>query len=217
MARFRDLVKWMWSAGATALLTACTASAPPPVSITTAINGVVNDLGKFHSVNLMDATSWDQTQQIQFATAMRTEQCRQKTADPIIVTLRDSILMKLTGSFTDTGAFSVGSAGMGMPSLAMSGSHAKTAQQELDVPVYMTTLSELSDYIYIQQKQRYQPIWDDKTQDTDLTYGQRATLSHTFLSKIADEVRKDYVEDDCPKPQKQTQRNSSVFYGAKLH
>lgn len=195
-------------------LTACSSNPPPDVSITRAIQGMADDLGKYHSINLMEVSRWSQSQQLQFTGAVWTEQCRQKASDPVIVMLRDSVLLKLTGAFTGTGDFSVGTAGTGLPSLGASGSSSKTAAQELDVPIYMVNLTELSDYTYLQMKERFQSVWTEQS-PSGLTYGAQLEESHLRLNAIVTELVADFIPDNCPKGHKAYGANPSVFYGTK--
>lgn len=212
------LSKVRWVMGISLALTiatslgGCTPQPPPPVSIAHAITDISDDLGKFHTLGMIDLTLWTADQQEEFKKALKVEQCRQHSADPVIVMLRDNILVKLTGGFTDTGSFAVGSAGLGMPSLSMNGSHGRTTAQELDVPIYMTPLSLLADYIYLQQKDRYRSVWDEKDMSRGTTYGQSMQQSHALLQELVQDVTVTYPYNACATKIKE---NPSVLFGVK--
>lgn len=181
----------------TAVLTACTPQTYPQVSIVDAITDIVDDLSKFHTLGMIDVTLWTPEQVTEFKDGLRAEQCRQHTPDPVIIMLRDSILLKLTGQFSATGAFSVGSAGMGLPSLSATGTKEQSHSQELDVPIYMTPMSLLADYTYLQQVDRYKPIWNTVNQKRNETYGDILRASHEMLRAIVQETIDDYPTTIC--------------------
>lgn len=193
-------------------LAACSPQTYPPVSLTDAITDIADNLSKFHTLELLGVSQWSSAQVSVFEDGLRVEQCRQKTADPIIVTLRDSILMKLTGQISATGSFTVGSSGMGLPSLSASGSKSAGHVQELDVPVYLTPLSALADYTYLRRADQYKPIWNEVDSLRNETYGKEIQESHVTLKAIIVSVIADYPNIICAK---KIADNPDVFFGAK--
>ena len=193
-------------------VTACSPMKAPPVSITQAITDIADDLGKFRTLGVMDVTLWTDTQREDFAHALHVEQCRQKTPDPVIVMLRDNLLVKLTGSISSTGGFTVGSNGSGLPSVGLSGSKSHGQDQELDVPIYMTPLSLLPDYTYLQQKDRYKAVWSERDPARGQTYGESLMQSHTLLLNMVQDVMAAYVTDGC---EAKVGKNPAVLFGTK--
>ena len=194
------------------LLSACTPQTYPPVSIVDAITDITDDLSRFHTLGMIDVTQWTPEQISEFKDGLRAEQCRQHTPDPIIIMLRDNILLKLTGQFSATGSFSVGSAGMGLPSLSAAGSKEQSHSQELDVPIYMTPLSLLADYTYLQQVDRYKSIWNTQDGQRNMTYGAALDTSHGILRDIVQETIVDYPNVTCAAKIKDS---PTVLFGTK--
>lgn len=194
------------------LVTACSPQTYPPVSLTDAITDIADNLSKFHTLGVLDVSRWSPEQVSAFEDGLRTEQCRQKTPDPIIITLRDSILLKLTGQVSATGAFTVGTSGLGLPSIGASGSRSAGHEQELDVPVYMTPLSTLADYTYLRRVDQYKSIWNETDPIQNKPYGKELQESHVALQVIVASVIADYPNVVCAK---KVVDNPDVLFGVK--
>ena len=194
------------------LLSACTPQTYPPVSITDAIRDISDNLSKFHTVGMLDVSLWSPEKVSAFKDSIRAEQCRQHTSDPIIITLRDSILLKLTGQFSTTGSFTVGASGAALPSIGASGSRTQGHEQELDVPIYMTPLSTLADYTSLHKMDMYKPGRNENDHMRDTNYGKSMQASHALLQSIVQESIDAYPSVLCaPK----AQDNPSVLFGTK--
>lgn len=75
-----------------------------------------------------------------FAAAIRTAQCAAQQADPEIPLLAHDLTVDLTGSFSASGGFTVGSAAVG---ISLTGSASRGQTQEIGLPLTFVALSEL--------------------------------------------------------------------------
>lgn len=75
-----------------------------------------------------------------FALAIRAAQCGAQQADPEIPLLAHDLTVDLTGSFSASGGFTIGSAAVGT---SLTGSVARGQTQEIGLPLTFVALSEL--------------------------------------------------------------------------
>ncbi|KXV20684.1 hypothetical protein AD935_11355 [Gluconobacter japonicus] len=127
-------------------LSACSAGTSAPTTISAAIAGVQSDLTKAGVVSVSDVQGWSAAQMSAFDTNVRALQCAQKTADPVVAMIAGPVTMNLTGSFTQSGSFSVSvSASSLTPVFGLQADASRTHAQTLSLPVQFVPLSALPD------------------------------------------------------------------------
>ena len=115
------------------LLGGC-ARASAPITIAQALQEVQRELAGAGAVSAVGSTP------SRFAAAARAAQCAALQADPEVPLLARDLTVDLTGTFSATGGFTVGSAVVGL-SLTASGTRGQT--QELVLPLSFVALSEM--------------------------------------------------------------------------
>lgn len=127
-------------------LSACSAGTNAPTTISAAISGVQSDLTKAGVVSVSDVQGWSAAQMSAFDANVRALQCVQKTADPVVAMIAGPVTMNLTGSFTQSGSFSVSaSASSFTPVFGLQADASRTHAQTLSLPVQFVPLSALPD------------------------------------------------------------------------
>lgn len=127
-------------------LSACSAGTNAPTTISAAIAGIQSDLTKAGVVSVSDVQHWSATQMSTFDANVRALQCAQKTSDPVVAMIAGPVTMNLTGSFTQSGSFSVSaSASSFTPVFGLQADASRTHAQTLSLPVQFVPLSALPD------------------------------------------------------------------------
>lgn len=126
------------------MLSACSAGTNAPTTISAAISGVQSDLTKAGVVSVSDVQGWSAAQMSAFDANVRALQCAQKTADPVVAMIAGPVTMDLTGSFTQSGSFSV-STSLTSPVFGLQADASRTHAQTLSLPVQFVPLSALPD------------------------------------------------------------------------
>jgi hypothetical protein len=126
---------------ATLVLAACAAQTRP-LSIADALGNLQRELKRAGAVSATGATPE------QFAAAARAAQCAAAQADPEIPLLAHDVSVDLSGSFTATGGFAVGTIAAAFGGNA---SASRSDTQELVLPVSFTALSGLPDVVAAQR------------------------------------------------------------------
>lgn len=125
-------------------LSACSAGSAAPVTISQAIAGVQADLTKAGVVSVSGVQSWTADQAARFDDNVRALQCGQHTSDPVVAMVAGPVTMDLSGTFSQSGSFSV-SAASSMPVFGLQADASRTKAQTLNVPVQFVPLSALPD------------------------------------------------------------------------
>lgn len=125
-------------------LSACSAGSVAPVTISQAIAGVQADLTKAGVVSVSDVQTWTADQTARFDANVRALQCSQYTSDPVVAMIAGPVTMDLSGTFSQSGSFSV-SAASAMPVFGLQADASRTKGQTLNVPVQFVPLSALPD------------------------------------------------------------------------
>ncbi|MBF0892588.1 hypothetical protein HKD28_14400 [Gluconobacter sp. LMG 1744] len=133
----------LWLCGLLAL-SACSAGSVSPVTISQAIAGVQADLTKAGVVSVSGVQHWTADQTAQFDANVRALQCAQQTSDPVVAMIAGPVTMDLSGSFSQSGSFSV-SASSALPVFGLQADASRTKGQTLNVPVQFVPLSALAD------------------------------------------------------------------------
>ncbi|MBF0889691.1 MULTISPECIES: hypothetical protein [Gluconobacter] len=125
-------------------LSACSAGSVSPVTISQAIAGVQADLTKAGVVSVSGVQTWTADQAARFDANVRALQCAQQTSDPVVAMIAGPVTMDLSGSFSQSGSFSV-SASSALPVFGLQADASRTKGQTLNVPVQFVPLSALAD------------------------------------------------------------------------
>lgn len=115
------------------LLTGC-AQQSRPVGVGQALQSLQRQLADAGTVSAVGSDP------DRFAAAARAAQCAAGQADPEIPLLAHDLTLDLTGSFSATGGFTIGSAVVG---LSLTGNATRGQTQELVLPITFVALSEL--------------------------------------------------------------------------
>ena len=126
------------------MLASCSAGSVAPVTISQAIAGVQADLTKAGVVSVSGVQSWTVDQESHFDANVRALQCDQHTSDPVVAMIAGPVTMSLTGTFSQSGSFSV-SAASAMPVFGLQADASRSKGQALNVPVQFVPLSALPD------------------------------------------------------------------------
>ncbi|MGC5748388.1 hypothetical protein J4P41_07075 [Gluconobacter sp. NFX36] len=127
-------------------LSACSAGTNAPTTISAAIAGVQSDLTKAGVVSVSDLQGWSAAQMSAFDANVRALQCAQKVADPVVSMIAGPVTMNLTGSFTQSGSFSVSASASSLtPVFGLQADASRTHVQTLSMPVQFVPLSALPD------------------------------------------------------------------------
>lgn len=132
------------SAFLSVILASCSSGSVAPVTISQAIAGVQADLTKTGVVSVSGVQSWTADQAARFDANVRTLQCAQHTSDPIVAMIAGPVTMDLSGTFSQSGSFSV-SAASAMPVFGLQADASRSKTQTLSVPVQFVPLSALPD------------------------------------------------------------------------
>nr|WP_301271883.1 hypothetical protein [Gluconobacter albidus] len=125
-------------------LSACSAGSVAPVTISQAIAGVQADLTKAGVVSVSGVQAWTADQAAKFDANVRALQCAQQTSDPVVAMIAGPVTMDLSGTFSQSGSFSV-SASSFTPVFGLQADTSRTKAQTLNVPVQFVPLSALPD------------------------------------------------------------------------
>lgn len=126
------------------MLASCSAGSVAPVTISQAIAGVQADLTKAGVVSVSGVQDWTADQASRFDANVRALQCAQHTSDPVVAMIAGPVTMSLTGTFSQSGSFSV-SAASALPVFGLQADASRSKGQALNVPVQFVPLSALPD------------------------------------------------------------------------
>jgi len=125
-------------------LSACSAGSVSPVTISQAIAGVQADLTKAGVVSVSGVQHWTADQTTRFDANVRALQCAQHTSDPVVAMIAGPVTMDLSGTFSQSGSFSV-STSPALPVFGLQADTSRTKAQMMTVPVQFVPLSALAD------------------------------------------------------------------------
>ncbi|MBV1834975.1 hypothetical protein [Novacetimonas pomaceti] len=137
----------MRAAMALACLMALSACAHPSrvrTTIPAAMAGIQSSLARAGAVSVSHAADWTPGQAARFERAIRAAQCSQDRPDPVVGTIAGNVTLELTGSFTQSGQFTLGAVTTA-PSVGMQGTASHTRTQQVSLPVAYAPLSSLPD------------------------------------------------------------------------
>ncbi|WP_249198885.1 hypothetical protein [Gluconobacter kondonii] len=126
------------------VLASCSAGSVAPVTISQAIAGVQADLTKAGVVSVSGVQTWTTDQAARFDANVRALQCAQHTSDPVVAMIAGPVTMDLSGTFSQSGSFSV-SASSALPVFGLQADASRTKAQTMSVPVQFVPLSTLAD------------------------------------------------------------------------
>ena len=125
-------------------LAACSSGSVAPVTISQAIAGVQADLAGHGVVSVSHAEAWTDSQRAAFRSNVWAFQCEQRAADPLVPMIAGPVTMQLSGSFSQSGSFTV-STSVGWPVFGLQADASRTKGQAMNVPVQFVPLSALAD------------------------------------------------------------------------
>ena len=125
-----------------ALLAVAACSGPGvPVKVSQALQGLSADLQGAGALAVAGSSTWSPAQEAAFAAVVRRDQCAAETADPVVPVINAAIDVKLTGSISSSGSFSVTGSTLGVISPSVTFGRSNASEQELDIPVRFVALS----------------------------------------------------------------------------
>ncbi|MFT8978759.1 hypothetical protein [Gluconobacter oxydans] len=167
--------------------TACSAGSVAPVTISQAIAGVQADLTKAGVVSVSGAQSWTADQAARFDANVRALQCAQHTSDPVVAMIAGPVTMDLSGTFSQSGQFSV-SAASAVPVFGLQADASRTKGQTLNVPVQFAPLSALPEAEAGRQVGYAGALLGQNDAIKNIT-GHRIEKEREILSKIIDAIK----------------------------
>ena len=125
-------------------LSACAHPSRVRTTIPAAMAGIQSSLAQAGAVSVSHAADWTPEQAARFERDVRAAQCSQRTSDPVIGTIAGNVTLELSGSFTQSGQFTVGAITTA-PTVGLQGSASRTRTQQVSLPVAYAPLSSLPD------------------------------------------------------------------------
>ncbi|MEG3347615.1 hypothetical protein [Novacetimonas sp. GS1] len=125
-------------------LSACVSQPRVQTTIPAAMAGIQSSLAQAGAVSVSHAADWTPGQAARFERDVRAAQCSQRTSDPVIGTIAGNVTLELSGSFTQSGQFTVGAITTA-PTVGLQGSASRTRTQQVSLPVAYAPLSSLPD------------------------------------------------------------------------
>mgnify|MGYP003362716406 FL=1 len=119
-------------------------SAKVSTTIPQAMAGIQSSLAQAGVVSVSHAGDWTEDQDERFVRAVRSAQCSQNTADPVVGTIAGDVTLQLSGQFTQGGQFSVGAITTA-PTFGIQGDATGSRGQTVSLPVAYAPLSHLPD------------------------------------------------------------------------
>ncbi|MCW4590445.1 hypothetical protein NO263_07620 [Gluconacetobacter entanii] len=125
-------------------LSACASQPRVQTTIPAAMASIQSSLAQAGAVSVSHTADWTPAQSAQFERAIRAAQCSQDRQDPVIGTIAGNVTLELSGSFTQSGQFTVGAITT-TPTVGVQGSASRTRTQQVSLPVAYAPLSSLPD------------------------------------------------------------------------
>ncbi|WP_281650220.1 hypothetical protein [Novacetimonas hansenii] len=125
-------------------LCACSHSPPVPTTIPDAMATIESAMAQAGAVSLSHAGDWAPAQDALFVRAVRGAQCSQARPDPVVGTIAGDVTLGLSGSFTQSGQFTVGAITTA-PTVGIQGAASRTRTQQVSLQVAYVPLSSLPD------------------------------------------------------------------------
>ncbi|WP_308719027.1 hypothetical protein [Komagataeibacter xylinus] len=125
-------------------LSACAHQVPVQTTIPAAMASIQSSLAQAGVVSVSHAGEWTAEQDARFTRAVRADQCRQHTPDPVVGTIAGDVTLQLSGQFTQGGQFSVGAATT-VPTFGVQADASRTRGQAISLPVAYAPLSSMPD------------------------------------------------------------------------
>ena len=173
----------------------CALHSPEPITISAAIAGVEADLAKNGVVSVSHVQTWTTEQLSAFSGNVRALQCVQKTPDPIVSMIAGPVTMGLSGSFTQSGSFSVTASSL-TPTFGLQAESERTRGQTLALPVQFVPLSALAD-AEAQREVEYAGAMLSQNDDLRHEEGQRIQQDRAALAQEVQILIRGYVGGLC--------------------
>ncbi|WP_408886979.1 hypothetical protein [Komagataeibacter oboediens] len=125
-------------------LTGCSDQPRVATTIPQAMASIQSSLAQSGAVAVPHAGNWTPEMDARFTTAVRSVQCSQHTADPVMGVLAGTITGTLSIQFTAGGQATVGAL-TSMPTVGVEASGSRTRGQTLSIPLSYASLSSLPD------------------------------------------------------------------------
>lgn len=132
------------------LLPGCSQLKPGGTTIPKALSGLQSDIAFSGAMGVTGSLNWASQETAAFNASVKASQCQQKKADPVVVSMIGDMSMTLSGAYSASGQFTVGSVTTA-PALGITGSTSHTIGQSLTLPVTFVTLSSLPDAVLLRR------------------------------------------------------------------
>lgn len=183
--------------GCVSLLSACSVAPKPAITLSRAIQGVEQDFAAYHAVDTAGAASWGSAQEAAFDSAVISQQCRQKNADPILAFIAAPVQLSLSGTFSQSGSFSVTASGL-TPAFGFGASAARSQTDEMMLAVQFVPLGSLPDAEMARESAYAQPVMAQNDKNR-LIEGDRVLANRDALAAHVRLLIAAYKESLCPK------------------
>ncbi|AQS88293.1 hypothetical protein AA101099_1752 [Neoasaia chiangmaiensis NBRC 101099] len=177
--------------------TGCALAPSPATTISAAIAGVQSDLTAAHVVSTSHAGDWDLAQVARFDANVLALQCSQETSDPVVAMIAGPVTMSLTGSFSQSGSFSVSSLTT-MPVFGIGADASRTRGQGLSLPVQFVPLASLPD-AEMAREVEYAGTLLSQNDEVRHAMGARIDADRAALASRVELLLQDYGLASCPK------------------
>lgn len=176
-------------------LSGCAMQPKDATTISAAIAGVEADLAKNGVVSVSHLQTWSPAQLSAFSANVKALQCAQKSPDPIVAMIAGPVTMGLSGSFTQSGSFSITASTMA-PAFGLQSEASRTKSQTLTLPVQFVPLSALAD-AEAQREVEYAGSMLAQNDDLRHQEGQRIQNDRAALSQEVQSLIRGYVGGLC--------------------
>lgn len=178
-------------------LSSCAMQPKDATTISEAIAGVEADLAKNGVVSVSHLKTWSPAQLSAFSANVKALQCAQKSPDPLVAMIAGPVTMGLSGSFTQSGSFSVTASTMA-PAFGLQSEASRTKSQTLTLPVQFVPLSALAD-AEAQREVEYAGSMLAQNDDLRHQEGRRIQDDRAALSQEVQSLIRGYVGGLCGK------------------
>jgi hypothetical protein len=122
---------------------------PGGTTIPQAIQHLQEDISHIGAIAVTNSSTWSEEQNKEFALSVRSMECQQGKADPVVVMLMGKVDMMLTGSYNVQGRFSIGTGSGFVPAVRASGAIDKGIGQGITLPLHFLSLSQLPNRVLL--------------------------------------------------------------------
>ena len=122
---------------------------PGGTTIPQAIQHLQDDISHIGAIAVTDSSHWSREQNEEFTRSVRSLQCQQQKADPVIVMMMGQVDVMLTGSYNVEGRFSIGTGSGIIPSVHGGGMIDKGIGQGITLPLHFISLSQVPNRVLL--------------------------------------------------------------------